>query len=84
MAITLNDCSRNYRPLKNAPISVKGMHFIFATISLYFSISEGMDECDTAALLFECGKKNAPGLMAHAISTIGVNASFVRSIIKLN
>jgi hypothetical protein len=39
-----------------------------------------MDECDTAALIFECGKKNAPGLMADAISTIDVNASFVRSL----
>jgi hypothetical protein len=46
---------------------------------MHFSNIEGMDECDTAALLFECGKKNAPDLMAHAISTIDVDASFVCS-----
>jgi hypothetical protein len=46
---------------------------------IYFNmqIPEGMDECDTAALVYQCGQEKAPDLVANAISTAEFNSSVV-------
>jgi hypothetical protein len=37
----------------------------------------GMDECDTAAMIYQCGQEKAPNLVANVISAIEVNSSAV-------
>jgi hypothetical protein len=32
-------------------------------------ITEGVDECDTAAIMYECGKALVPNLMTDLVST---------------
>ncbi|XP_065338016.1 uncharacterized protein LOC135938329 [Cloeon dipterum] len=39
------------------------------------SSKKGMDECDTASLIFQCGLENAPDLVANIINTVEINAS---------
>jgi hypothetical protein len=36
-----------------------------------------MDECDTAAVVFQCGQEQAPDLMANIISAVELNSSSV-------
>jgi len=36
-----------------------------------------MDECDTAALAYQCGQERAPNLVANAIATMERNTSVV-------
>jgi hypothetical protein len=37
----------------------------------------GMDECDTAAMIYQCGQEKAPNLVANVISAVEVNSSAV-------
>jgi hypothetical protein len=39
--------------------------------------SGGMDECDTAAMMYQCGQEKAPNLVANAISSVEFNNSAV-------
>ncbi|XP_065341655.1 uncharacterized protein LOC135940609 [Cloeon dipterum] len=39
------------------------------------SSKKGMDECDTASLVFQCGQENAPELVANIINTVELNTS---------
>ena len=36
-----------------------------------------MDECDTAAQIYQCGQEKAPVLLANAITAIELNKSAV-------
>jgi len=36
-----------------------------------------MDECDTAALAYQCGQEKAPDLVANAIAAVELNTSAV-------
>ncbi|XP_059475021.1 uncharacterized protein LOC132196416 [Neocloeon triangulifer] len=36
---------------------------------------KGMDECDTASLVYQCGQEKVPDLVANIINTVEVNAS---------
>ncbi|XP_059475015.1 uncharacterized protein LOC132196415 isoform X2 [Neocloeon triangulifer] len=36
---------------------------------------KGMDECDTASLVYQCGQEKAPDLVANIINTVEVNSS---------
>jgi type III secretion system FlhB-like substrate exporter len=40
--------------------------------------SEGMDECDTIALAYQCGQEKAPELVANAISSVELNSTLVK------
>jgi len=44
-------------------------------------MAEGMDECDTAALAYQCGQEKAPALIANAIASVERNTSVVSTII---
>ena len=35
----------------------------------YPTLAEGVDECDTAALMYECGKAIVPNLMTDLVNT---------------
>lgn len=35
----------------------------------------GMDECDSAAMMYQCGQEKAPNLVANAISSVEFNRS---------
>jgi hypothetical protein len=41
--------------------------------TIYFSFflhpAEGVDECDTAALMYECGKSIVPNIMTDLVNT---------------
>jgi hypothetical protein len=36
-----------------------------------------MDECDTAAMIYQCGKEQAPDFISNIINTVEVNSSSV-------
>jgi len=38
---------------------------------------EGMGECDTAALAYQCGQEKAPALVANAITAVELNSTVV-------
>jgi len=40
-------------------------------------VSEGMSECDTAALAYQCGQEKAPALVANAITAVELNSTGV-------
>jgi len=42
-----------------------------------FNKPEGMDECDTAAMMYQCGQEKVPNLVANAISAVELNKSAV-------
>jgi hypothetical protein len=46
---------------------------VFCSINLNFA--EGMDECDTVALIFQCGQERAPVFTFNAIRTIELSSS---------
>jgi hypothetical protein len=43
--------------------------------SLTAFFTEGMDDCDTAALTFQCGQEKAPGVLANAITSVELSSS---------
>jgi hypothetical protein len=45
------------------------------TATAFFT--EGMDDCDTAALTFQCGQEKAPGLLANAIASVELSSEMV-------
>jgi hypothetical protein len=42
--------------------------------------SEGMDECDTAAMVYQCGQEKAPDFVANAITAVQYNKSAVNFV----
>jgi hypothetical protein len=40
-------------------------------------ILEGMDECDTAAVMFDCGKNKAPAMITNMIMAAELNSTAV-------
>jgi hypothetical protein len=42
-----------------------------------------MDECDTAAMIYQCGQEKAPNLVANVISAVEVNSSAVSKNVVL-
>jgi hypothetical protein len=40
-------------------------------------IVEGMDECDTAAVMFDCGKNKAPAMITNMIMAAELNSTAV-------
>ncbi|XP_065338015.1 uncharacterized protein LOC135938328 [Cloeon dipterum] len=39
------------------------------------STQRGMDECDTAALIFQCGQEKAPELVSNIVKVVELNSS---------
>jgi hypothetical protein len=37
----------------------------------------GLDECDSTALIYQCGQREAPNLVSNAIAAVELNASHV-------
>jgi hypothetical protein len=45
---------------------------------MQYFLSEGMDECDTIALAYQCGQEKAPDLVANAITSVELNTTLVK------
>jgi hypothetical protein len=43
-----------------------------------------MDECDTAAMVYQCGQEKAPELVSNAITAVELNKSAVEEHFFLN
>ena len=42
-----------------------------------FAFSGGMDECDTAAIIYQCGQEQVPDFMTNIINAVELNSSSV-------
>jgi hypothetical protein len=74
-------CRKALQQLKLVPAYVYYISYISLHIETHPLIMkpEGMDECDTAAQMYQCGQEKAPVLLANAISAIELNKSAVQN-----
>ena len=61
--------------------SQKSAHLWKYDLSLTGFFAEGMDDCDTAALTFQCGQEKAPGLLANAIASVELSSEMVTALL---
>lgn len=71
----MEEMQKNFAAVDTCSGIGKTMILQLKECTLLFVTPVGMDECDTAAIMYQCGQEKAPNLVANAISAVELNKS---------